>query len=273
MAKTVIPTSAPLGSSNPQVDFKKDSFEGLIWQKGHKVIKESALKCSCVSPSVNQQSNCKNCGGTGWIFINPTETRMMSHSINLSTKYKQWSETNVGTVSLTCLSQDELGFMDRITILDGNSIYSQVCFLKRYNGVFYFNTVYPIKQIKYIGVFRDTQQKLTPLVYGVDYTYTENKIIFLTAANFTDTSAQQLDCSITIRYQHAPQYHVLDLPRETIQFFLRGENEKLVDLPIHGIARRVHYVLDQQNFDNTRLLDNSIPVSDIDPFNPEKIIC
>lgn len=270
---TIIPTSAPLGSNNPRVDFKKDQFEGLIWQKGYDVIHESALVCPCVSKAVNQQSSCKNCGGTKWIYINPTQSRMVLHSMNMSTKFKQWSQENLGTASLTSLSDDEISYMDRITVLDGNSIFSEVLFLKEYNGTYYFNTIYNIKEIKYIGVFINTGVKLTPLIYGTDFTYVDNKIIFLTAANYTDINADELDCSITIRYVHAPQFHVLDIPRETIQSFVNiNGKEVAIDLPIHAVCRRSHYVLDAQNFEKTRILDNSVTLT-FDQINPPSIKC
>lgn len=256
---TVTPTAAPAGVNSPQANLIRDKFDSLIFQKGYDVIKESAIKCPCVSKNTNQQSNCKNCGGSGWIFLNAKKTKMVMHSMNLSTKYKEWSSENVGTASISCIAEDELSFMDRITTLDGNAIFSEVLFVKQRDDVYYFNTIYNIKEILFIGLFIKTSEILKPLIYGVDFTYSENKIIFLTVSPYIDPLVTEQDISIAVRYKHAPQFHVIDIPRETMQTFnkIGGQEEGPIDLPIHAVARRSHYVLDRQNFDNTRILNNN----------------
>ena len=75
----------------PRADLHKREFDTLIHQKGRDVLLETALQCPCKSPSTNQQSDCKNCGGTGWIFVNPRETRMVLTAINAVTEFRPWS--------------------------------------------------------------------------------------------------------------------------------------------------------------------------------------
>jgi hypothetical protein len=63
--------------ASTRADFNKSDFETLIQQKGRDVVLEKAILCGCKDKQGNQQSNCKNCGGAGFLFINPKETRMI----------------------------------------------------------------------------------------------------------------------------------------------------------------------------------------------------
>lgn len=275
---TLITETPPAAIGDKRVDFVKSEFDDLIWKKGYDVIHEKSLTCPCASKNTNQLSNCKNCGGSGYIFYNPTKTRMVIHSMNLNTKFKEWSKENAGTASVSALSESETSFMDRITVIDGLAIFSEVVFLKNYaDSTYYWNTIYDIKEILYIGLFRESDQKLTVLKYGTDFTYENNKIIFITATTlYSDevVGVENLDLSITVRYKHSPQLHLIDLPRETMQSFVNiaGEGEEVISLPVHAIARRSHYVLNRENFDNSNILDNSIYFK-FEDFNPPKSDC
>ena len=257
------PQSTPSSINVARVDFIKNKFDALVWEKGYDIIHEQALKCPCVSRNTNQQSSCKNCGGTGYIFVNAIETKIVLSAMNMNTKFQSWSQENLGTASVTALSEDQVSFMDRITVKDGVAIFSESLFLKRFEDssstVYYFSTIYNIKELLYIALFINTNQTLQPLIYGIDFTYSENKIVFLTANSYVDPQLEEQDISITVRYKHAPQFHIIDIQRETIQSFVKigFEGEEKIDLPIHAIARRSHYVLDRQNFTGDRILDNS----------------
>lgn len=255
--KDIIVQKTPPGTNHFSSNFDKEGFETAIWQKGYNVIHEKALKCPCKSKNSNQQSDCKNCGGTGWIFINPTETRMIIHSMNRSTKFKDWTEENLGTVSISAMIRDELSYMDRVVITDSKAFFSEVIYPKKMsdsNTMFAFTT-YKIKAFFYVGLFVNVDSALTKLVEDTDYTFDGNKF-YLNESFFTD---ENQDTSITIRYSHAPEYHVLDLPRESMQSFSNGggKQEELLDLPISAVAKRAHYILDMENIANSRLVDNS----------------
>lgn len=240
-------------------NFIKSDFDNAIEKKGYNVIHEKALKCPCKSENTNQQSNCKNCGGTGWIFINSTQTKMILHSMNRETKFKDWSEQNLGTVAVSSMIRDQLSYMDRITVVDGRTFFSEVLHLKVISDddqrLFAFTT-YNIKSVFYAGLFISVDQQLTRLIENTDFTFVKNQ--FFLDESFYDENND--DISITIRYEHAPQYHVLDLSRETMQSIVAepgGNKETVVDLPISAVARRAHYILDNENIAYTRLVDNS----------------
>jgi hypothetical protein len=246
--------SPPLSN---RTDFHRQDFELLIQQKGRKVILEKALQCPCKSKATNQQSNCKNCGGTGWVFVNPRETRIILQGMNITQNYKAWSEEIVGDLKVTASDTEELTFMDRFTIVDGRAIFNEVLFFKTKgtgeDAVTFAYTSYYIKEIKYIGYFKGVDQPFQTLIQNDDYTFEKNIIRIINPAIIPI----QNQISVTIRYIHAPQYIMIDMKRESMESFELVEKEKLIHLPISGTARRQHYILDAPNLNGDRLLTNS----------------
>ena len=252
--KIISPQSLPEGYNQPRPDFIKREIDIVIYQKGYTVIHEKALKCPCKSKeSGGQLSSCQNCGGTGWIFINPIETRMIVHSMNLNTQYKEWSELNRGTASITCSDIEKIGFMDRITLSEINTIYSENLFVKEDSEDLLFFTTYPIQSIEYIGLFKGNNVAIERLTKDLDYTYERNIIVLDSKFDAED------DLTLTIRYNHNPQYHVIDIPRHAIATKVDdgGIERSPITLPIHAIGRYAHYVLDLENIIGNRLIDNS----------------
>lgn len=266
LQKTSYLQNTPLNVGQARPDFVKNEFDIAIYQKGYKVLHEKSIACPCKSKGVGGQlSDCKNCGGSGWVFINPIQTRMIIHSMNRQTQYKDWSEENRGTSSITCNNWEQLSFMDRITLIEGISVYNEILYVKRSASNLFFYTTYNIKthldaygvakpSIDYIALFESTSTPLRRLELDLDYTTEYNRILL--DSKF-DTGNE--DLSITIRYKHNPQYHVIDIPRHTIATNADngGFEDTGVQLPIHAVGRYAHYVLDAENYVGTRLIDNS----------------
>lgn len=234
-----------------RADFNKPDFDTLIYQKGQPCIVEQAIQCPCKSASSNQQSNCKNCGGTGWIFINPRETRMVLQGMDAAQKYVGWSEELRGMVRVSADEAEHLTWMDRITDLTGISRHQEVLFVKQVNTTKFSYAAYRIHCIDYIAKFVGVGEALVRLVEGTDYTFTAGNysIIWLTPI---------AGDAVTVRYTHNPTYHVQEMKRETMQSFkMTGEGEKNQDLPVSAYAKRAHYILDMQNLAGDRLLSNS----------------
>jgi len=253
LTKTIIQQTPASTVGKARVDFDLSNFDAAIQQKGYEIIKESAFKCACNNRS-NQspQTNCQNCGGIGYVFINSTNTRVIMHSMNNNTDQKDWTEAKIGTVSVTTREVDKLAFMDKITVLDGSTTYQERLYPSTVDGSTYAYSLYPIIEVEAMFLFVNTSTRLTKLEAGTDYTISNNVVTFVDGS---------LDGStITIRYRHRPVYYVIDIPRDTMSSPVRskstGKNEDLI-FPIHAIARRSHYVLDEENLAGTRLLDNS----------------
>lgn len=246
------PTNLP----PPRADLDKLEFEKLIDQKGKDVIFEKALECPCKSKSTNQQSDCKNCGGTGWVFINPVKTRMILHSINIVTDFKPWSEEMRGTVNVTCKAEEQLSAMDKITDLNGEAIFNEVLFLRKKGTDVFCYTTYAVKEVLYVGLFVATDEPLLRLIEGTDFTI-EGSIFKLTNLDLLGSDINAENTSFTIRYKHAPEFHVIEMRRETMQTFEWRGTERLQNMPVSAIARRAHYQLKANNLLGDRLIDNS----------------
>lgn len=246
--------SIPNLINNPGISFNKNDFEEAIWNRGYEVILESAIPCPCRSKENGAPlASCQNCGGSGWVLFNPVQTRVVLQSLNLNTKYKEWSRENIGTTSVTCKSENKLDYMSRITVVDSDSMYSQVLYPYTYNNVLFAFTIYDIVNIEEIFMFQGENQPLLKLAPS-NYSYDGNKIIFndqyLSVENFT----------VSVRYHHRLQYHVLDLVHNVRNNYTANTETKGYDqlqvLPINAVARLSHYVLDALNAEKNNMITN-----------------
>lgn len=237
-----------------RADFHRSDFETLIQQKGREVNLEKGYLCPCKSKNTNQQSNCKNCGGTGWYFVNQRTTRLILQGMKITPNFKAWSMEIAGDLQVTASDTEQLSFMDRFTINDGKAIFNEVLFFKTKGSVRFAYTAYNIKDLLYVGFFAGVDTPIQKLVYGTDYTFDKNIIRLINPA----IVAIQGEVSVTVRYIHAPMYYMIEMKRESMESWeVEGGNEKLIHLPIAGTARRAHYILDAPNLLGDRLLDNS----------------
>lgn len=238
-------------------DFDKREFDGSIRDKGYDVIHEKAYLCPCKSRESSHRNTCKNCGGVGWIFANPTKTKMLISGIMQDNKLKdgglrEWGMMDTGTVKITALNEDKLTFMDRIVVLDATGEHNQILYPQKTDDdttLFSF-TKYDIKSIDFIGLFDGENNRIKRLVETTDYLYHDNVITFDSQYNAL------LDPCVTIRYIHNPVVHVIDVLRESATSTKDQGVTKLI-LPILALGRKAHLIKDVENFDGDRLIDNS----------------
>lgn len=264
-SKTII--NETLTDQDLLVDFDKQLFFGAIKGKGQFVIWEQAILCSCKSKESDHLNECKNCGGTGWIFVNPTKTKMILVGVAADDKYKEgalreWGMLDIGSVKVTALPTDKLSFMDKITAMDVTSEHQQILYPEILTsgtgesdsgdpfGQLYSLTKYDIKKVKFLGLFVDASQKLKKLEEFTDYSFIDNKIIL--DPKYSNVS----NPCLTIRYVHNPVYHIMDIPRESMTSYADDGATKQV-LPVNAVAKRAHLIKDVENFDGSRLFDNS----------------
>lgn len=250
MAKNIVQRPAPNINNQPVVSWILDDFEALVWNKGYDVVIERMVKCPCKGRDGGFLSDCQNCQGTGYIFINPFETRVVLHSMNYNTQYKEWSEEKRGQVNITSIFRDRLSFMDRITVIDSSAILNELVQLRQYENTKYLYTIYDIISVIDIFVFNSSSIPLTKLIEGVDYTFERNKIIILTNYEVSRT--------FSVRYSHKVQYHVLDLVHD-----IRNSSKKDItglkseQFPINAIGRMCHYNITSLDFTGGNIIDNS----------------
>lgn len=239
--------------------FNEDRFDDSIFDKGYECFVEKAVRCPCYDiASGAAMLNCCNCGGNGWLFINKKKTRLLIQNINRQTKFISWTEQDRGTISITGRGYDRLAFMDRITILDVASIFSQKIVLQQYGDKKFGYLMYYPLNISDVFMFNNPNEKLIPLTLTEDYTIEENKII-LNSTKYKNYQTEHL--RISVRYYHNPMYYVIDIPREVSMIrnvSCETSESYLNNNPINAIGRKAHFVIDSPNVLGDSLFDNSV---------------
>ena len=256
MATPITVQQAPNNAGKVQSFFRKNEFDVTIWNHGYDVIIEKALRCPCKTKGADNLSNCKNCGGSGWVFINPVKTKAILSGQGNQTVFKEWSETNMGNVNISVRDIDRLAFMDRITALDGQTIHTQTAHPNFYKGVVFAFLDYVVKQMHQVFMFHSATEKLLLLTEGIDYQITDSKIIL-------DSKFNEIqDITLSLRYTHAPQYYVIDVKRDVMVATVNDTytGKRKAQMPISAMGRRAHYVLDRQNFNGDLIYDNSFSI-------------
>lgn len=241
-----------------RADFNKNEFDRLIIEKGRPILHEKALVCPCKGAVSNALSNCKNCGGTGWVFVNPKETRMVFQGLDAVSKQEGWSEEMRGMARITASAEDKISFMDRLTLLDDSlSTYGESLHFRKVASTIFAYTAYNIVHIDLIAMFDGIDAPLVNLIEGEDYTIVNNTIR-LDSDKYEDANVD--DLSITLRYQHHPQFHIIEHKRDTIQSYklVSAGVEQQQILPLSAYARRAHYQLAALNLNGDNLITNQL---------------
>lgn len=233
-----------------RTDFMNPDFDVLVDNKGNDAVWERAIPCPCTGRDKAAQTICKNCLGTGWVFINPKQIKAIVQSINRNTEYKEWTTALLGTVNLTVKAEHQFNYMDRVTILNSNSIHSEVRILLQDSQNTFCTTIYPIKSIVDIFLFESPYKPLKLLKFEEDYTFSQNTIFF---------PKIEREKVVSITYKHDIQYHVLDLNHDVRNTILLDDfsREVQLKLPVSAIARRAHSVLPDVGVEGYEIFDNS----------------
>jgi hypothetical protein len=249
--KAIIKTPAP----QPETEVAKfdvAQIDGFVHGQGYEVDIERALRCPCtVKASGSPLPKCMNCGGTGWAFLGRTESKVSMTNMNWKKNYLDWSEVNRGTAMVTARYVDRLAFMDRITVKKATSIHSQVLKPISSGSKLFSFTIYEPLSILEARMFISAEKPFKKLVQNTDYIIVDNRI------EFDKRYHGNPDLSVSIIYEHHPQYHVIDIVRDIIlkeTTNCEGEIEQN-NLPLLCVARRAHFVLDAPSLDKGLLLN------------------
>jgi len=252
----VEPRTPPNMIGQPRVEFRQTDFEALLYSKGYEVQHERAVLCPCKVKAGDNLVDCKNCLGTGWIFVDAVQTRMLLQSINKDVRYMPWSPELAGTIRVTARYVDELAYMDRITALGTLGRTTQVLhpYQDDANTRIHSYLYYSVDTIEKVYRFIDSNTALE-LVDPANYSLSaeNDSVILFDYTTFRDIQ----DLTFSILYKHPIQFHVIDLDHEMRKSQVIEANEyQEIQLPNSAIARRSHYVLDRDNITGDLVLDN-----------------
>lgn len=248
----IIQAPIPSNFTGTHVQFDKNEFDKFIWDKGraYEVFWDKAIKCPCKIKASDNLSSCLNCGGSGWVYINRTQTRMLLQGMNYQTQHKDWSETNIGTIKITARDIDRVSFMDKITLIEAETVFSEIAYPILHNETLYIQPFYEIKELMDIYAFVSDKEPLKRLITNVDYEIINSKVII------SNKLRNVPNYRVSLRYTHRPQYNVIDLTRDVAHF--EDKDGSNVNFPIGAVGRRSHYVMDVNNYSGSILFDNSI---------------
>ena len=248
-------TQAPYNQTiyNPDIRFEKNEFDQLIYDKGYNVYWDKALRCPCKVKSADSLSNCLNCGGSGWVYINRTQTKVLLQGMNYQTQFKDWSETNVGTVKISTRDTERIGYMDRLVLIDAETLFSEIVYPIFHEEELFVRPYYEITELLEIYAFDESKKPLIKFEEGKDYQLKSGKIFF------NVFWSRKENFRLSLRYLCKPQFHVIDLTRDIANFEVFNQKNQLENLnfPLSAVGRRSHYVLDVNNFEGSILFDNS----------------
>lgn len=249
-----------VASRQPTAPVQPDQFEQSIQENGTTVWYEKAHRCPCYTKQVGGHlKTCKNCGGSGFFFVNKKETRMLVSSVGYRKDFPGWTDATIGTVNLTPSRRDQLAYMDRITIAGQLATFTQLLTLNRRdaNRWFAFLTYSPI-EILDAWLFVSPGEKLTRLA---DVVQVVDNVLFVQQSHLQAALDADPDVNptLSVRYQHHPSFNVIEVMRDTSVFPLKGlpGDRKTQNMPQNAIARRTHFVPDAPNVNGEGLLDNS----------------
>ena len=98
MAKSILQSPIP-ALSNASPEFMRSEFDSAVYLKGYEVVIEKALRCPCNAPD-SPLTDCQNCFGTGYFYVNPVSTHALITGINGNNDYKRWSEELIRTIKV-----------------------------------------------------------------------------------------------------------------------------------------------------------------------------
>ncbi|NCU26266.1 hypothetical protein EOM86_06030 [Candidatus Nomurabacteria bacterium] len=178
------------------------------------------------------------------MYLDPIDTRMVVQSLNITTKYLEWSLEKVGTASLTTRHVDIVSEMDRISLLESMGYMSQYVKPSIFEGRYVAQLIYKPEAISHLYRFDGNMRPLKLINRGL-YSFEGRSLII-------DPSAIDGEAAFTIRYSHHPEFYVIDVTREIRDSKVAGYRgmEDNTRFPMSAVMRRCHLVISSQNYWN-----------------------
>lgn len=264
--KPIISKTAP-ETVEPSGVWRVNDFNELIYAQGYEAYLDHALRCPCRDKVTGQaKSDCVNCAGRGWIFINRRFTRVLAQSMSNKKQFTEWSELNRGTAKITARASDRLEFMDRIILLQLEAYHTELLRPILHNGRLIAYPVYEPIEISNIYLLKSEHEKLLPLSKD-KYTIEGNGVVFDASVKnevVADAFNYKNDLTISLRYSYNPVYHVIDANRELMKVrensggcYKNLKEDTLTEMPINVLCRKAHFIFGAQEFDTT-IQENSL---------------
>lgn len=256
--KAVI-TQTPASTGNQEVFFDGKQFNDFISAHSYVCYIERRLYCPCINLQTGMPfTDCLNCGGTGKFYIDKQQTLISCVHMSNRNKYESWSPVNMGTVSISAMPPDKMGFEDRVTLPELEMWFSEVLSLRLSNDsttIFAFTKYFPT-QIFEAYYFTSPTAPLTYVNPNL-MTINNNQIVFDHA-----TFAPLMPLNISLRYVTNPQYLIIDINRDLVKTVappcsVPANFATKQNLPLNYVGKLLHILEDSPSHNGLGLFDNT----------------
>lgn len=191
-----------------RVNLYESEFDTLIKDRGIDAEWEQAVVCNCVSRDSGQPDfTCPICGGSGYRYLKPVQTRIAVTSLTGSYKMETLELREPGTAYITPKSSVIMGYHDRVRFPDFRCKFSEVLHWSNADGKGISPQTY--RNIKKVLFLADDQYEYEE---GTDFEVTEDGY-HLRWLNHD--MLDQLDGkNLSLLYYTTPSYLVIDLLHE-----------------------------------------------------------
>jgi hypothetical protein len=220
-------------------DFNVDKYNNKINEKGYDIKWSRMLSCPCKKDLTSQSnSNCINCGGTGYFFLDPIEIRAMISNTAFQKNFShQWTADMQGTAYMTIEAEHKIGWMDKIEVMFAETVFSETRIVEQSNLDLIIKTHYVATKILNAYVYVND---VTPLkVLDVNDFVISGKEIKIISDEIL------LNDQIGLLYEYNPTYVVIDILNDYRNTIVSKNEpiEKLRKMPLRATIKREHLVL------------------------------
>lgn len=228
----------------------KQPFESLIWTVGSNAVIEKAVQCPCKEKGGENNTLCQNCLGSGWVFVNPVKTMVLAHGIRQEERLQMFGKDAETVMKFTVSDRDRVATMDRVTMTDAIVVHSEILQMPLRKGGQWAYLDYVPKKITEIYAFEGINRKLAK-IDASEYVLNGNRISFNEYKTYE---------SVSIRYEHNPQYNAIYGHREAMvhpSYIGTSLDTKKNQFPTHFYGQKSNYVLDYSKYGKGYIIDNS----------------
>ena len=227
-----------------RVDLIQSDFVDLVKQKGYFVKIEKKMFCPCRREmNGSPVQGCVTCKGIGYFFPSEVETRAVMTSITANERViVDFGALENGLAYMTVdRSVAKVGFMDRVTLRDAESVHYENIYPQIQDSVLIGLLTYdPLPASLVVYQFIDSDSALNELNEDVDFTLSGNAVTFSDAIRTALTEDRGY---FSVRYDHHQQYYIMNVMHDVRNTrVLDGGVDKVEELPVQCLLKVAHYV-------------------------------